>query len=699
MSLAPRTGTPDRTGRLAALAGAAALVAVFAAAPARSAGTADAVSHDPPPGTRTESSTPARTNAGAPAFKVKITNNNLIGVTVTNYGFYGNNFVSRSPSFEYPLGAGFEHMVRGGLWIGGITDYNDAMPHATLVTTGAVDGTQGTASASATEFTPGGNTIVERSRLENNKFFSLQAVSEQDFVMDYNDFPAKPTVTGGQDHFPLGVSVHQETYNWSFSRFKNFVALHLQIKNAGRTLDSLYVGLYTELASGNKNGYSSWPPSSSGGGTLGGWFSKKLLKYDVPSRVLGEHYCASFGSGESSCMFEIVPPWVGIQLLGVRPDTVANKRVTSFIANYAPGDTTRDEDRERYALMSTGRITPADSLLPGFAAEGRANDPTNFLAVGPFNQLAPDSMITVDFAFVGGDSYADLLENAKFAQLAFNFDYVIPTPPPSPRLTVVPADGALDLYWDSSPEQTVDRTSPAPGGKDFEGYRVYLGRTAGMLTQVAQFDEPDTAGFNTGFSAIALPDSQFVNGIWCHYKYRISGLKTGFRYFVSVTSFDTGDQQIESLESGLTQNQLLTVPAPSTAEAAGRNVTVFPNPYRAEAAWDAGRLVRDHYLWFANLPRRCKIQIFSLAGDQVKAYDFDGDTYRGQGTRGLYNSATEIGVSAPELSGTVFAWNLISDRGQAVASGLYLYSVKDSETGKVQRGKFLVVKSDKETFE
>ena len=85
--------------------------------------------------------------------------------------------------------------------------------------------------------------------------------------------------------------------------------------------------------------------------------------------------------------------------------------------------------------------------------------------------------------------------------------------------------------------------------------------------------------------------------------------------------------------------------------------------------------------------------------DQVKTFEFDGDTYQGQGTRGLFNPATEIGVDPPQLSGTVYAWNLITDRGQAVASGLYLFSIKDHKTGDVQRGKFLVVKSDKETFE
>src|SRR4029079_17681664 len=204
---------------------------------------------------------------------------------------------------------------------------------------------------------------------------------------------------------------------------------------------------------------------------------------------------------------------------------------TVFISNYAPGDSTRDQDIERYTLLESGHKSPPDSLLPGLQTDGRANDPTSFISVGPFNQLAPDSSIVVDFAFVGGLDYDDLLQHAKFAQLAFNFNYVIPTRPPSPRLTIVPEDGALDLYWDRSPEETSDRTSPAPGGKDFEGYRVYVGTASGDLSQIAQFDKADTTGFNTGFSAVALPDSQLVNGLWVHYRYRINGLKTGFKYY------------------------------------------------------------------------------------------------------------------------------------------------------------------------
>ena len=50
----------------------------------------------------------------------------------------------------------------------------------------------------------------------------------------------------------------------------------------------------------------------------------------------------------------------------------------------------------------------------------------------------------------------------------------------------------------------------------------------------------------------------------------------------------------------------------------------------------------------------------------------------------------------PSLSGTMYAWDILSDHDQAIASGLYLYSVENLATGKRQIGKFAVIKSDAE---
>src|SRR5262245_8614506 len=63
---------------------------------------------------------------------------NLMSMNVTNYGFLGNNFTVRTPSMEYPVGTGHEHLVRGGLWVGARTVDTDRG-----VTTGAKAGSTG----------------------------------------------------------------------------------------------------------------------------------------------------------------------------------------------------------------------------------------------------------------------------------------------------------------------------------------------------------------------------------------------------------------------------------------------------------------------------------------------------------------------------------------------------------------------------
>lgn len=243
-----------------------------------------------------------------------------------------------------------------------------------------------------------------------------------------------------------------------------------------------------------------------------------------------------------------------------------------------------------------------------------------------------------------------------------------------------------------------DPTSPNP--LDFEGYRVYLGESRQHPTLVAQYDLPaDTSSFNTGLDVVRLTPPETIRGRTYHYRKSVRGLRNGFKYFTAVTSFDTGTPEIEPLESSLSQNKKLVVPAPADSDRAGRGVTVFPNPYRVEARWDAGSLVRDHYVWFTNLPSRCQIRIFTLSGDLVHSTDFEGSSYHGTNARGVFDPRREIDLkSAPALSGTTYAWNLISDQGQAVATGLYLWAVEDRVTGERTVGKLLIVKSDRESF-
>jgi hypothetical protein len=248
---------------------------------------------------RDDGAIPARaatTTADSIRYAVKITDNNQFAITVTNYGFIGNNFVSRSSSLEYPAGSGYEHAVRAGLWFGArAIDDNGAF---TGVVTGAVDGGQGTGSQSATEFTPAGLEIGIDSALPNSKYYNPNAVSEEDLTASFSDRPAKRSANNAEDHRPMGILVKQQNYMWSFSDYQHLVIFHYTIKNLGPPLANAYVGLYSEYASGSKNAYSSWPPSSSAG--PGGWFNKKWIEYDNPLRLFREHFCF-YGPIPSGC--------------------------------------------------------------------------------------------------------------------------------------------------------------------------------------------------------------------------------------------------------------------------------------------------------------------------------------------------------------------------------------------------------------
>jgi hypothetical protein len=661
-------------------------------------GVAAAVERAPAPALG-PSSISARIIPDSVRFDQEIQAGNAIAMTMTNYGFYGNNFFRREASFEYPANRGYEHMVRGGLWIG--AQATDDLGEFTGVACGAVDASQGPNSTEASEWTPGGLDILKRSTLSTSQYYDpLRAISELDFVSGFNDF-SLCQVANSEPHRPMQIEVRHASYQWNFAEFANILFLHLEVTNRGPLLKNVWVGFYNEFASGCKKCYVNWPPSSSDPGGMGGYYDKKWIAFDDSLGLLREHYCAGFaaaGPPEDGCALQIAPYWVGIKYLGTHGLAEdATTRNLSFSAwSWTPGSPFRDEDVERYALMSTGLIQPiaGDTLMP------RGGDPVTIFSAGPFPLIYRDSTISVDFAFVGGSGGvgggdpSDIQLNSKFAQFAYDNNYILPVPPPSPRFEVVAREQALDFYWDNESQSAYDVTSQPPN--DFQGYRVYIGEHPDTMAMVAQFDVAgDTASFNTGFDAVALPTPVLVDTMLANYKFTVRGLRDGFKYYCAVTAFDIGNSQIRPLESGRSQNQRVAVPGSRPGERPDSKPTVFPNPYRVEARWDQGTNVRDHYLWFANLPERCTIRIYTLAGDLLLEKEFDGATYHGEGTRGIYDPSASLG--RPTLSGATFGWDLITRQGQAIATGLYLYSVEDHASGNQRHvGKFLVIKSDRE---
>ena len=97
--------------------------------------------------------------------------------------------------------------------------------------------------------------------------------------------------------------------------------------------------------------------------------------------------------------------------------------------------------------------------------------------------------------------------------------------------------------------------------------------------------------------------------------------------------------------------------------------------------WELGGWETDPQSWtefdrrmaFTNLPGRCTLRIFTIAGDLVQTLAFEPE----EGS-----------------DDTTAFWDLISRNGQAVVSGIYIFAVEPAPgvSGDTQVGKFVILK-------
>jgi hypothetical protein len=652
----------------------------------------------------------------------KYTNAGNIAITVSNYGVIGHGFRlwPTQPSFQYPRGSGIEHLYAGGPWIGANT------PNGIRVTTAAVDvGSLRAGAMRGFEFTTGlDSRVIERSSLPDNKYFHPEAISHQDLMADFSDTNSTNPNQRNEpisDHNPMGIAIHLETYAFNYSFADNFVIFNYWIKNVSKgDLDSVYVGMYGDLVVRNTN---ITPPTS---GTP--FFNKGGVGY-IDSLNLAYAYDYNGDGGEADT-------YGGFKFLGSTP----HKTRTSY-QTWQFGNTTDptyffpSTDPDKYTKMATG-------LLPvQIQAVAKPLNNMTLITTGPFSRIASGDSINVVFALLAAKmiswnapppdpdqpSNRKLLNQAcEWAQRTYNGEdrngngvqdsnevwtnrsgngmpmpkrYFLPSPPSTPHVKIVLSDKQADVYWDGSAEASVD---PISNRKDFEGYRIY-GTNPGIdltesqdflskLVLLGDFDRSDDRiGYNTGFGHIRLSQPISFPGDTTKYVYKFSvpGLLNGWQYAFSVTAFDSGDAVtgLQSLESSRLQTMRRVIVGVKPVENETESVGVYPNPYYTKAYWD-GTQERDRKLYFYNLPAHAEIRIYTLAGDLVDVMQHDASAYNGSDIR-WFNKYAD---NSQQMSGGEHAWDLITKDDQAIASGLYLYVVKDSNSGNIQRGKFLVIK-------
>ena len=454
-------------------------------------------------------------------------------------------------------------------------------------------------------------------------------ISDQDFVCHYSD----DNLLNIENHTPLNVEIIQASHGWSSPPVDEFLIHQYKIIAKKIPLKDVYIAFWMHSAVGQVNTAN---------------FIDELIRYyrDLHMAVAEDLPGGEDGTAISPIGFRVLTP---------------NTAGLTWSMGYWEHETLPSKNGDEYRAMSSGVI-----MEDRLDAPARAHI---ILGFGPFQMKAGDTL-KVEMAEVLGYGLAGLLKNANYIDFLKTKSYGVPAPPPRPVVTVTPRSHGIALNWEAGKVITENYTDVNRADTvkyPFEGYRVYKSTqsSSGPWTLLAEYDVVDSIGGDVGLN----------------YEYKDDGLLNNIQYYYAVTAFSKADRVsgFPSQETSTSASALVVTPGTIPPSTIGQ-VTVVPNPYRGDVAYNtydppwekapAGRrwMEQDRRIQFTNLPQQCEVKIYTLSGDLVYTIVHDSQ-----------NQGYED-------------WNLTSSVGQAVASGIYLFTAEDKITGRVQVGKFVIIK-------
>lgn len=531
------------------------------------------------------------------------------------------------------------------------------------------------------------------------------AISENDLYCSATDTVSQPGV------YPMGIKVIQKSYAWSGGFAEAILPFDYTFINIGEnTIRDAYLGIVAECDIGRVDGGPFWTRNYS-------CFLESLLTaythnpVDREATPLGVTLLkAPKPFGQLDVMFQ----WF------------------DFSTRTVPCGLT---DSCFYEMMSGSafpqRIAPCQS-------QTAPSDSRFLLSFGKFDEFKPGDTLMFSIALVSGEGVEhgskSMSENVRKAIQLFNRGYNEPAIPPSPNLAIEKGDRRVKLRWGGGPSwqnplETWDdsnklaesvpdthwrRPNPPcgdvgstecqfnhfcttdssgqpylPGGRIFEGYRVYRSESfyghppSSSFTLLREFDlQDDEYGYNFGLDSVSVD----------------SNIARGKRYWYSITSFSVPNISIIERQSpsggGVIYDTLLSAPTesgiyenfeqveiPFSTSTEPNQVLVVPNPYRGDVYYTDGNGFEGREydwtpdkraIWFIRLPERATIRIVSLVGDVIATIHHDD----------------AIRASMGKPTGQE-EWNLFSESTRPIASGVYVFSV-ESQYGK-QIGKFAII--------
>lgn len=652
------------------------------------------------------------------------------------FGKVGPNFSNwgrRGISLDWPgfdeswinqdIGGPASHMVSGGFWVGArkekhpdsILAVEDWSMYASTVSSDA--GAKYIMKRHKHAFGKGGNFWLKTDPRSGEDV--LESVWE--YNMNYTNIDDRENV------MPLRVT--RRVHQWSGSQAdENYILYEYTFKNISpeihaadtsrKVADTLYdfyamlcYGLqvnsrswrvqFPQLTDGARNTYYDYDPSR----------NMIIAKADdyLGTTVKETNFSANQGpldeTGSPTGEW-IAPGYVGLRLIYASKDTAGREtRVNKFGWSAASNSidlsgpfTGIGTLRDKYAVIQNPQKAAsfAGYLDSAFNKYVQNNRMWSLMSFGPFRILPNDSIVIVIAEIVNGIDFTKAVDkkttlseigqtgiamlNLSADKAKFTYDqkrkgngFNHPDPPPAPDFQVdyYRSSGGLAanvITWGDEYDDAVD---PDDGVKDLAGYYVYR---SGYLP-IGPWFRIDT---------VLKKDANNYNPATRKYTALDSTATIGTAYYYSITAFDTGrttwnidptvnipetrSRRVPALESSVFANRQ-TVPFVTTFAPAKtvEEVIVVPNPFVLGDKYSAlGSAGTQDNIQFVKIPNPCTIRIYTIRGDLVKT------------------------INVPEGAGAIASWDQVTDYGQFVESGVYIFHL-DSPQGK-KIGKFAIVR-------
>lgn len=422
---------------------------------------------------------------------------NNINMVVTNHGSFAYDLTTQDPGLEFPKGTDKQCVYAGGIWIGCKVS----------------GGVRVTAGSFTQEYTPGPiNEDGSWDDVNDPRHYTYKIVKGDTTSEDYRNWPSdlgapvdtngKPLLIGDQTLWcvyndadpdvhiadegrtdPLGVEIQQTTFafDWKGALGNVVFIKFLIINKLSNTLDSTYIAVwcdpdvggasddyvgcdttlslgYAYNATNQDNVYGGTPPA------VGYDFFKGPIG-DLGEELPMTSFNMYINATDPRATLESYNYMRGLDLHGAQVIDPITDEVTKYML---PGD----------PVANTGWLDsdPADRRF--------------MVNSGPFTMVPGDTQEVVVGIVVGqGNDRIGSVRVMKFydqtAQVAFDLDFNLPSPPAAPVVSVAELDRMIKLSWGSVSEE------PAAPGYTFEGYNIYQSESvssAGPWHLVAVYD-------------------------------------------------------------------------------------------------------------------------------------------------------------------------------------------------------------------